>query len=303
MYKESKKKDCKAMFLLHQCVGEAHFEKISEARTTKEAWDILEKSNEGVEQLKKVRLQTMKRQYELMQMESNEKIAQFFNRIISHTNAMKASVVAIEESKNLEELKIVDLQGSLETHEQRLIERSLEKPAEKALQAYTSRRGGYGSKSAPRGRGRGREQRRGNHRFSQTSDQERAKSDQVEQATKRGEYQRWQSNKKRVDRRKLKCFNCNKIGHFSYECQTTSSHGEGRGRHHNEAYLAKKESTESLDDEPVLLMMTTNDELNNNDKWYIDSGCSNHMTGNKIWLLNFDENRKNNVRFADSRLI
>ena len=31
----------------------------------------------------------MRRQYELMQVENNEKIADFFNRIITHTNVMK----------------------------------------------------------------------------------------------------------------------------------------------------------------------------------------------------------------------
>ncbi|XP_019455040.1 PREDICTED: uncharacterized protein LOC109356159 [Lupinus angustifolius] len=134
VYKECKKKDCKTMFLLHQCVDEAHFEKISEARSAKEAWQILEKNNEGAEQLKKVRLQTMRIQYELMQMNSGERIAKFFNKVINHSNAMKASgekitdqtivekilrtlnprfdhiVVAIEESKKIEELQIGDLQ-------------------------------------------------------------------------------------------------------------------------------------------------------------------------------------------------
>ncbi|CAL0299745.1 unnamed protein product [Lupinus luteus] len=65
-YKESKKKDCKAMFLLHQCVDEAHFDKISKAGSTKEAWEVMQKCNEGAEQFKKVRLQTMRRQYELV---------------------------------------------------------------------------------------------------------------------------------------------------------------------------------------------------------------------------------------------
>jgi len=64
--KKNKKKDCKATFLIHQCVDEAHFEKIAGAATSQEAWKILEKCNEGAEQLKKVRLQTMRRQYELM---------------------------------------------------------------------------------------------------------------------------------------------------------------------------------------------------------------------------------------------
>jgi len=35
-----KKTDCKARCLLHQYGGIVNFEKISKARTTKEAWDI-----------------------------------------------------------------------------------------------------------------------------------------------------------------------------------------------------------------------------------------------------------------------
>ena len=45
--KELKKKDCKALFFLHQCVDFAHFEKIATATTSKEAWDILVKAFSG----------------------------------------------------------------------------------------------------------------------------------------------------------------------------------------------------------------------------------------------------------------
>jgi hypothetical protein len=41
VYREARKRDCKAMFLLHQCVDVAHFEKISLDATSKEAWSIL----------------------------------------------------------------------------------------------------------------------------------------------------------------------------------------------------------------------------------------------------------------------
>ncbi|XP_019429621.1 PREDICTED: uncharacterized protein LOC109337166 [Lupinus angustifolius] len=140
-YKENRRNDCKVMFILHQYVDDAHFEKIAEVATSQEARRILEKCNEESEQLKKVRLQIMRRQYELMQMENNEKVDEFFNRIATHTNGMKACgeailtqtivekvlrtlnpkfdhiVVAIEESKKLEDLKIKELQGSLEAHE------------------------------------------------------------------------------------------------------------------------------------------------------------------------------------------
>jgi len=69
IHKENKKRDYKAMCLLHPCVDTPHFEKIAGVTTSKEAWDILEKGNVGANQLKKVKLETMRRQYELMQME------------------------------------------------------------------------------------------------------------------------------------------------------------------------------------------------------------------------------------------
>ncbi|XP_019418567.1 PREDICTED: uncharacterized protein LOC109329352 [Lupinus angustifolius] len=164
VHRENKKKDNKAMFFLHQCVDNAHFEKIASVTNSREAWQILEKCNEGANQLKKVRLQTLRRQYELMQMEVNEKVGEFFNHVIALTNLMKASseiitdqtivekilctlapkfdhiVVAIEESKNLAILKVEELQGSLEAHEQRMLERSSERSQDQVLQAQTWKR-------------------------------------------------------------------------------------------------------------------------------------------------------------------
>ncbi|KHN11212.1 hypothetical protein glysoja_034441, partial [Glycine soja] len=99
LYRENKKKDCNAIVLIHQCVDDAHFEKIVGAATSQEAWKILEKCNE-------------------------EKILRTLNPKFDHI------VVAIEESKKLEEITVEELQGSLEVHEQRLIEREIEKPRE-----------------------------------------------------------------------------------------------------------------------------------------------------------------------------
>lgn len=37
--------------------------------------------------------------------------------------------------------------------------------------------------------------------------------------------------------------------------------------------------------------------------WYLDTGCSNHMTGNKNWLIDLDKSIKGTVRFADNSTI
>ncbi|XP_019455105.1 PREDICTED: uncharacterized protein LOC109356199 [Lupinus angustifolius] len=147
LHREAMKKDCKALFLLHQCVDGGNFEKIVGAKTTKEVWDSLEKSHKGVDKIKKVKLQTLRRRYELLQMEENESISTYIAKILTLTNQMKACgkvfkvksviekvlrtlttkfdhiIVAIEESKDLDNYKLEELQSSLEAHEQRLKER------------------------------------------------------------------------------------------------------------------------------------------------------------------------------------
>ncbi|BAT91896.1 hypothetical protein VIGAN_07053600 [Vigna angularis var. angularis] len=48
--------------------------------------------------------------------------------------------------------------------------------------------------------------------------------------------------------------------------------------------------------------MTTTSEVSSpsQDKsWYLDSGCSNHMTCNRDWLVNFAESERSMVKFAD----
>lgn len=50
-------------------------------------------------------------------------------------------------------------------------------------------------------------------------------------------------------------------------------------------------------------MMTTKIDLDQPGIWYLDTGCSNHMTGHKNWLLDLDESVKSKVRFADNTTI
>ncbi|KEH22209.1 hypothetical protein MTR_7g034340 [Medicago truncatula] len=38
-HREAKKKDCKALFYIHQCVDNKVFEKIGDVESSKEAWD------------------------------------------------------------------------------------------------------------------------------------------------------------------------------------------------------------------------------------------------------------------------
>ncbi|KHN05194.1 hypothetical protein glysoja_042566, partial [Glycine soja] len=42
------------------------------------------------------------------------------------------------------------------------------------------------------------------------------------------------------------------------------------------------------------------DEEDNVNLWYLDTGCSNHMTGHREWFVNIDDKVKSKIKFADN---
>lgn len=65
--------------------------------------------------------------------------------------------------------------------------------------------------------------------------------------------------------------------------------------------MAKEENEASSEEQPLMLMMITNPKSYNNEVWYIDSGCSNHMTGHRDWIVNFNPKKKSTMKFEDNR--
>ncbi|KAK2411444.1 hypothetical protein QL285_046720 [Trifolium repens] len=154
-HREQMKKDDKVIYFLHQCVDSNVLEKIIEYETAKEAWDALATIYAGDRQTKKANLMALRRQLGQLQMEPNETVAQFVNRLTVLTNQMKSCgetvtnsmkvekvitgltpksdnlVAAIEQSKDLDTLKLEQLIGSLEAHELKLKNRDRVKRDEK----------------------------------------------------------------------------------------------------------------------------------------------------------------------------
>ena len=169
-HNEAKKKDCKAAYCIQTAVDAANFDRISHAESAKEAWDILVKYYEGGEKVKVVKLQTLRRQYELLSMGEDEKIAEYVSKVQKLVHLMKGCgetltdkmivekvmrtltshfdhvIVAIQESNNLETLKLEDLVGSLEAHEIRIVERKGVQDSIQALQAQSWKKNGGSNK-------------------------------------------------------------------------------------------------------------------------------------------------------------
>jgi len=66
--KEMRSKDKATLSMLFRAVDESSFEKIVNATTSKEAWDILKKVFKGADRVKQVRLQTLRDELESMKM-------------------------------------------------------------------------------------------------------------------------------------------------------------------------------------------------------------------------------------------
>ncbi|KAK2375565.1 hypothetical protein QL285_076452 [Trifolium repens] len=163
--KDTKKKDQRALFYIHQCVDENVFEKTADSETAKAAWDTMIRCYGGDASVKKVKLLCLRKQYENLNMKNNEKVPEYISRMILITNEMKACgetlseqviiekvlrsltpqfdyiVVAIEHSKDLSYMRIEELQSSLEAQELRLTERNSEREVEQqALKAASGKK-------------------------------------------------------------------------------------------------------------------------------------------------------------------
>ena len=291
---ETTKRDARALFFIQQAVHDTIFSKIAAATSAKEAWTTLKTAFQGSSRVMAIKLQGLRRDFETLQMQTGESVQIFLSRVTTVVNQIRAFgdtmaektvvakvlrsltpkfdhvVAAIEESKDLDTYTFDELMGSLQTHEARL-SKSEDKGDEKAFytQGETSRgrgRRGRGRGNFGRGRGRGR-------------------SNTTENTPAYDEF-----------KKDIQCYYCNKFGHYQYECYK-------KQRDETQAHYAEEDAEEE-DAQPTLFMASSaSDKVDASSIWFLDSGCSNHMTGYKQLFEELDETYKLKVRLGDDKMI
>ncbi|KAG5580970.1 hypothetical protein H5410_051597 [Solanum commersonii] len=84
-----------------------------------------------------------------------------------------------------------------------------------------------------------------------------------------------------------KCYNCHKIGHYSWEYRS------------NVEELVNRVDNNKHEDESTLLLTLKEEDTANYSSWYLDNGANNHMCGHKDKFLEIKMTVKGNVSFGD----
>ncbi|XP_050876469.1 uncharacterized protein LOC127080179 [Lathyrus oleraceus] len=277
MHKEAKKKDCKAGYCIQSEVVLANFDMSSHAQSVKEAWDILVKYYEGGEKVK---------------MGEDEKIADYVSKVKNLVHLMKDCgetltdkkivekvmctltfhfdhvIVAIQESNNLETMKLKDLVGSVEAHEIRTIERKGVQDSIQALQDQAWKK--HDSSNKFRGK-----EHKPDSKKSWLNPQKHEVDDRASESPKR---RRGNSYQKDKEKKSVQLYKCEKWGHMAKNYWYNKDKGATKDKEDG-LNLARQDSN---DYEDMVVMDVVADDHVESKIWFLDSGCLNHMTGRKV---------------------
>ncbi|KAG6391565.1 hypothetical protein SASPL_149321 [Salvia splendens] len=316
-FKKTKQRDAASLSKIQQAVADSIFPRIMGAEKSKEAWEILQKEFGGDEKVRAIKLQTLRRDFENTKMKDNETLNQFHSSFIELTNQMRvygeeisdqrmiekiliclpkrfnAIVAVIEQTKDISKMSIYELMGSLKSYEERLLRQS-EKPIESAFQSKlhlnaksvgeSSFSGGQQNRSGTYGRGRGQEKtKHGGRGFH--------KAENGKKCTHCGK-----SNHEYKDcwfKDKPKCHKCSRFGHLQKDCYANNQPQQQQYAN----FLEEKQSEE------YMFYASQSKKQKDKDVWYLDSGCSNHTTGDESIFVSIDTSVNSQVKMGNGALV
>lgn len=108
-----------------------------------------------------------------------------------------------------------------------------------------------------------------------------------------------------IDKSTIECFKCHKLGHFKNECPMWEAEANYADME-NEVMLlmahTEEEEDEAIGDAEMTLMALMGGQENIRRKaWFLDSGCSNHMSGDKELFSSFEAKFSHPVKLGNNK--
>ncbi|WJZ91107.1 hypothetical protein VitviT2T_010210 [Vitis vinifera] len=270
---DHKLKDLKVKNYLFQAIDRNIMETILNKETGKHIWDSMKQKYQGSTRVKMAQLQALRREFEVLQMKEGESVDEYFARTLTIANKMKIHGESMKQVVIIE--KILRSMTSRFDYVVCSVEESNDLDTltidelQSSLLVHEQRMNGHG---------------RDEQALKVTYDDKFAGRGGRGRGAFRGRGRgrgRQASNKAIVE-----CYKCHQLGHFQYECPKWE-----KGAHYAE-----------LDEKEEMLLMSYV-ELNQSrkeDVWFLDSGCSNHMCGNKLWFSDLDEEFRQSVKLGNN---
>ncbi|VFQ67153.1 unnamed protein product [Cuscuta campestris] len=304
--------NAKAINIIYCGVNADDYRKISRCETAKQMWEKLEVTYEGTVQVWEAKIDHLTHEYELFSMKENEKIEEMFERfsnIINPLNLLRktytdrelvrkvlqslspkwcSKVDAIEEGRDFQTTTYDALRGNLITYETTQLSKVVEERSKRsiALPATTSTHNNV--------------------------DDEDDDSDDTDLGLFVRKFKKMML-KKGAKKNTPPKYGCGKIGHIKPMCLKLKNEKDKRAPKKQRAYISwENDSSGSEDSETevvanLCLMAIEDGETSkevylkaSSTSWYLDSGCSKHMTGDASKFRSLEYFKGGNVVFGNN---
>ncbi|WVZ17702.1 hypothetical protein V8G54_010684 [Vigna mungo] len=316
--------DIKVRNIISSVVVLDEFYRISVCKTAHEMWEVLRVTHEGTEDVKRARKNTFIQEYEMFIMQPGETIYDVqkrFTHIVNHLTGLgktfdsdelnvkilksldrswQPKVTAISESQNLSQMTMPILFGKLREHELELRRLTAEEDQGKrktlAFKSEISK--GKSSKEFE----------------DDDSDDEENMSLMIMKFAK---FMKAKGKDKYLKERRenqespssVKCYGCGERGHMKIECPKSKKSEEKKEikfLKKKKAYIAWEDNVDSDEESNICLKADLEDtgsqEPTQSKKslWYLESGCSRHMTGDKKRFISLEKKKQGFVTYGDN---
>ncbi|CAI0435035.1 unnamed protein product [Linum tenue] len=305
------------MHVLQSAMNPDEADQVENCETAREIWVALESTYEGTSNIRESRIDLLVHEYEAFSMLNNESIHEMYSRFTVLINKLKGLG-----PKNLTTLPINELIGSLLSHENVIKQVSHDDEKRKKTLAFKSRTVDYESDDdlSDFDKEFALVSKKFHRMLKYKNDQKRRQDDSKFIANDRYKsvsQDRLPNQQTRIletgqsEREAQACYKCGKIGHIRAHCPQTLKAKERAMK----ATWSDYESEPDEDQEDNLAFMAFSNDLNTQTElasqitesgniktdylWYLDSGCSHHMSGKKNLFSSLQIKRGGKVIFGD----